>query len=337
MTSDRARAIVATVSDGTRAAEEKTMRANLGSNGTAGEIVSLDWWASHRTGGAGAPAIRVLLADGAGLVRAGLRALLEADQGIEVVAEAASGEEAVSMAIENRPDVVLIDVALPGLDGLQATRQILASPGLSHVKVLILGDDEMDEDLFGALRAGATGFLVKDTDAPELLRAVRVLAGGGAQLSPRVTRRLLQELVSQPDPERPVPERLEELTAREREVMTLVALGLTNDEIAGRLVVSPATAKTHVSRTMIKLHARDRAKLVALAYETGFVQPGQSGTEVEMVPPVHRGSELGRQRRHSGTAVTTGRTRVAPAELRVHAPRALAAAIALAPQVDHPL
>jgi DNA-binding NarL/FixJ family response regulator len=337
MTSDRARAIVGTVSDGTRAAEEETMRAHLGGNGTAGEIVSLDWWASHRTGGDGAPAIRVLLADGAGLVRAGLRALLEADEGIEVVAEAARGEEAVSMAIENRPDVVLMDVALPGLDGLRATRQILAAPGLSHVKVLILGDDELDEDLFGALRAGATGFLVKDTDAPELLRAVRVLAGGGAQLSPRVTRRLLQELVSQPDPERPVPERLEELTAREREVMTLVALGLTNDEIAGRLVVSPATAKTHVSRAMIKLHARDRAKLVALAYETGFVQPGQSGTEVEMVPPVRRGSDLARRSRHSGAAATTGRSHGAPADLRVRTPRAVGAAIALARQVDHPL
>jgi DNA-binding NarL/FixJ family response regulator len=337
MTPDLPRAIVEPMVDGIRAAEEETMRSQIGGNGTSGEIISLDWWASHRTGGDGAPAVRVLLADGAGLVRAGLRALLEAGEGIEVVAEASRGEDAVSMAIEKRPDVVLMDVRLPGLDGLRATRQILAAPGLSHVKVLILGEDELDEDLFGALRAGATGFLVKDTEAPELLRAVRVLAGGGAQLSPRVTRRLLQELVSQPDPERPVPEQLEELTAREREVMTLVALGLTNDEIAGRLVVSPATAKTHVSRAMIKLHARDRAKLVALAYETGFVQPGQSGTEVELAPPIRRGSDLRRRSRYSGTAAAGGRSRVAPGDLRVRAPRALGAAIALARQVEQPV
>jgi DNA-binding NarL/FixJ family response regulator len=323
------------------------MPSHMGGNGTRAEIVSLDWWASRRAGSETAPAIRVLLADGAGLVRAGLRALLEADQGIEVVAEAARGEEAVSMAIEKRPDVVLMDVGLPGLDGLRATRQILAAPGLSHVKVLILGEDELDEDLFGALRAGATGFLVKDADAPELLRAVRVLAGGGAQLSPRVTRRLLQELVSHPDPELPVPEQLEELTAREREVMTLVALGLTNDEIAGRLVVSPATAKTHVSRAMIKLHARDRAKLVALAYETGFVQPGQSSTEVELVTQARRGSDFARLNHRSGPAAAAGRSHRAPADLRVRAaravgvtraPRSVGAAVALASQVvDHPL
>jgi DNA-binding NarL/FixJ family response regulator len=223
------------------------------------------------------PAIRVLLAESVGLVRAGFRALLESEPNITVAAEAASGEEAVAVAKETRPDVVLMDVCLPGLDGLEATRLILADPGVSHVKVLILSADELDEDLFGALRAGASGFLVKDTEPVELLRAVRVLAGGGAQLSPCVTRRLLQEFASHLDPKRAVPEQLEELTAREREVVALVALGLTNDEIAARLVVSPATAKTHVSRAMVKLHARDRAKLVALAYETGFVVPRAPG------------------------------------------------------------
>jgi DNA-binding NarL/FixJ family response regulator len=312
----------------------------MGGDGTPGNIISLDWWASHRTGGDYAPAIRVLLADGAGLVRAGLRALLEAEQGINVIAEAASGEEAVAQAIEMRPDVVLMDVGLPGLDGLQATRQILATPGLSHVKVMILSEDELDEGLFGALRAGATGFLVKDTDAVELLRAVRVVAGGGAQLSPRLTRRLLQELVSQPDPQRPVPARLEELTAREREVMTLVALGMTNDEIAERLVVSPATAKTHVSRAMVKLHARDRAKLVALAYETGFVRPGQQESQPEFVQPSFGASHVAVRSRYpgkSGAAVTTGRAHSAAADARVRAPRGATASVGLARRVDHPV
>jgi DNA-binding NarL/FixJ family response regulator len=294
------RAIVPPVIDSTRSAEEQTMRAHVGGNDTPGEIISLDWWASHRTGGDSSPAIRVLLADGAALVRAGLRALLEGEPGIRVVSEATCGEDAVALAIEMRPDVVLMDVRLPGLDGIQATRRILAAPGLSHAKVLILSEDGPDEDVFGALRAGATGFLVKDTEAVELVRAVRVLAAGGAQLSPHATRRLLEELVSQPDPERPVPERLEELTAREREVMTLVALGLTNDEIAERLVVSPATAKTHVSRAMVKLHARDRAKLVALAYETGFVRPGPPQTETEFVQPTYRGSHVALRRRRAG-------------------------------------
>jgi DNA-binding NarL/FixJ family response regulator len=313
----------------------------MGGDGTPGNIISLDWWASHRTGGTFAPAIRVLLADGAGLVRAGLRALLEAEQGISVIAEAATGEEAVAKAIEMRPDVVLIDVALPGLDGLQATRQILATPGLSHVKVMILSEDELDEGLFGALRAGATGFLVKDTDAVELLRAVRVLAGGGAQLSPRLTRRLLQELVSQPDPQRPVPERLEELTAREREVMTLVALGLTNDEIAERLVVSPATAKTHVSRAMVKLHARDRAKLVALAYETGFVRPGQQHeAQPDFLQPALRAPHVPVRTRHPGKATAAaqaGRAHIAAADPRVRAPRGATASLGLARRVEHPV
>ena len=275
------------------------MRAHMNGIGTLSEVISLDGWAAHRTAGEGSPGIRVLLADGAGLVRAGVRALLESEPDITVVAEAASGEEAVAVAIETRPDVVLMDAGLPGQNGLEATRQILAAPGMSHVSVLILSADAMDEDIFGALRAGATGFLVRDTEPVELLRAVHVLAGGGAQLSPSVTRRLLQEFASRPgasrsDLKRPVPEWLEELTAREREVMTLVALGLTNDEIAERLVVSPATAKTHVSRAMVKLHVRDRAKLVALAYETGFVQPHQHEVETGFAQPADHG---GRSRR----------------------------------------
>jgi DNA-binding NarL/FixJ family response regulator len=202
-----------------------------------------------------------------------MRELLEEAGDIAVTGEAASGGEAVALASEIRPDVVLMNVRLPGLDGLEATRRIIADAELSQVEVLMLIKDERDEDLFGALRAGASGFLTMDTEPAELLRAVRALAGGGVQLSPTVTRRLIDEFASQPNPRRLTPELFEELTAREREVVALVASGLTNDEIAEQLVVSPATAKTHVSRSMVKLHAHDRAKLVALAYQTGFAQP----------------------------------------------------------------
>jgi DNA-binding NarL/FixJ family response regulator len=182
------------------------------------------------------------------------------------------------LAGEVRPDVVLMSVRLPGLGGLEATRRITGDPELSGVEVLMLSEDERDEDLFGALRAGASGFLVMDTEPAELLRAVRVLAGGGVLLSPSVARRLVDEVVSQPDPRRVSPGLFEELTVREREVVALVALGLNNDEIAELLVVSPATAKTHVSRSMLKLAVRDRAKLVALAYQTGFaLAPGERG------------------------------------------------------------
>jgi DNA-binding NarL/FixJ family response regulator len=215
----------------------------------------------------------VLLADGDRLVRAALRGMLERGGEIAVAAEAGSGREAVALATEVRPDVVLMNVRLPGLGGLEATRRITADPELSGVEVLMLSAEQRDEDLFGALRAGVSGFLTMDTEPAELLRAVRVLAGGGVQLSPSVTRRLIDEFASQPDPGRAIPGLFEELTVREREVVTLVAFGLTNDEIAELLVVSPATAKTHVSRAMVKLHARDRAQLVALAYQTGFAQP----------------------------------------------------------------
>jgi DNA-binding NarL/FixJ family response regulator len=222
--------------------------------------------------------IGVLLADGQGLVRAGMRALLEGEPGLVVLGDAASGDEAVALARRLRPDVLLIDLGVPGLDGLEATRRITSDAGLPDVSVVILTAGENDGDLFDALRAGASGFLVKDTEPADLVRAVRVVASGGAQLSPSSASRLIREFASQPDPQRPVPELLDELTAREREVMTLVAMGLTNGEIAERLVVSPATAKTHVSRTMVKLRAHDRAKLVVLAYEAGYVEPGRGAT-----------------------------------------------------------
>jgi DNA-binding NarL/FixJ family response regulator len=229
--------------------------------------------------------IKVLLADGEGLVRAGFRALLDHEPGIRVAGEAADGEQAVALARRTRPDVILMDIRLPGLDGLEATRRILSDPDLTGVRVVMLTACEREEDLFGALRAGASGFLVKDIQPAELLRAVRVVAAGQAQLSPSVTRVLIEEFAAQPDPQRLIPEQLQELTPREREVMTLVAMGHTNDGIAERLVVTPATAKTHVSRAMMKLHARDRAKLVAVAYETGFVKARRQGRGEPSAPP----------------------------------------------------
>jgi DNA-binding NarL/FixJ family response regulator len=262
---------------------------------SAGELIVLGRPGSEQSGGDCSPAISVLLAESAGLVRAGLRALLEDSADITVAGQAATGEDAVAVAIERRPDVVLMDVRLSGLSGVEATRRIVADPDLSHVKVLMLSASDGDEDLFGALRAGASGFLMKDTEPADLLRAVRAVAGGGAHLAPNVTRRLIEEFTCIPDMQRPCPVALEELTAREREVVTLVALGLSNDEIAQRLVVSPATAKTHVSRAMVKLHARDRAKLVALAYETGFVEP----------PHRHSNAPLPHQRRTGPVAITS--------------------------------
>jgi DNA-binding NarL/FixJ family response regulator len=216
-----------------------------------------------------APAIRTLIVDSHRLVRAGIRVLLEDQHDVTVAGEASSGDEAVELARQARPDVVVMDVRIAGLDGIQATRQILAEvPG---VKVLLLMTSETDESIFEALNAGALGLLVKDSDAGELLRAVRVLATGGTLLSPRLMRRVIDEFVSLVPRRGPSPGDLAELTAREREVMALVAAGLSNEEIARRLVVSPATAKTHVSRTLRKLDARDRAQLVVLAYETGLV------------------------------------------------------------------
>ena len=217
--------------------------------------------------------IRVLLADDQVLVRAGFRALLDAQEDIEVVGEAGDGDQAVRLARELAPDIVLMDIRMPGTDGLAATRQIAADGQLANVRVVILTTFELDEYVFEAVRSGASGFLVKDTEPDELVQAVRVVAGGDALLSPSVTRRLIGEFAARAkEPHRPGG--LVELTDREREVLALVGDGLSNDEIAKRLYVSPATAKTHVSRAMIKLHARDRAQLVVIAYESGLVRPG---------------------------------------------------------------
>jgi DNA-binding NarL/FixJ family response regulator len=220
--------------------------------------------------------IRVLLADDQILVRAGFRALLDAQSDIEVVGEAADGEQALRQVRELAPDAVLMDIRMPLMDGLAATRQITADPALEKVKVVILTTFELDEYVFEAIRAGASGFLVKDTEPEELLRAVRAVVDGDALLSPGVTRRLIAEFAAR-SKEPATAASLDQLTDREREVMALVGIGLSNDEIARRLVVSPLTAKTHVSRAMVKLAARDRAQLVVLAYESGLVRPGWLG------------------------------------------------------------
>ena len=217
--------------------------------------------------------IRVLLADDQMLVRAGFRALLDAQDDIEVVGEAADGDEAVRLARETVPDVVLMDIRMPGMDGLEATRRILDDSDLRDVRVIMLTTFDLDEHVFEALGAGASGFLVKDTEPVELLRGVRLVAAGEALLSPGVTRRLIAEFASQRPRSGPAPAELEQLTDREREVVGLVALGLSNEEIAETLVISPATAKTHVSRAMMKVGARDRAQLVVLAYQSGLVVP----------------------------------------------------------------
>jgi DNA-binding NarL/FixJ family response regulator len=238
--------------------------------------------------------VRVLLVDDQGLVRAGFRALLEDADDVEVVGEAGDGAAAVELARATRPDVVLMDIRMPVLDGLEATRRIVADELLAGVRVLVLTTFELDEYVFEALAAGASGFLLKNTDPVELLRAVRVVAEGEALLAPSVTRRLIAEFAGRPDrlglpgrsgsipgrPQahsRPFGVDLDVLTDREREVMALVGAGLSNEEIAGRLVVSPATARTHVSRAMVKLGARDRAQLVVFAYESGLVSPGHAG------------------------------------------------------------
>ncbi|MGW6396517.1 response regulator [Streptomyces sp. NPDC055103] len=221
--------------------------------------------------------IRVVLADDQTLVRAGFRSILSDEDDIEVVGEAGDGEQAITLARELRPDVVLMDIRMPVLDGIEATRRLTSDERLEGVRVVVLTTFDADDHVYGALRAGASGFLVKDTEPMELLHAVRVVARGDALIAPAVTRRLIAEFAEraggagrQPDPG----PRLNALTEREREVLGLVGAGLSNDEIAGRLVLSPATAKTHVSRIMTKLAVRDRAQLVILAYESGMITPG---------------------------------------------------------------
>ncbi|THA78708.1 response regulator transcription factor [Streptomyces sp. A0592] len=214
--------------------------------------------------------IRVLLVDDQPLIRSGFRAFLDLEDDIEVVAEAANGQEGLELARELVPDIALIDIQMPVLDGIEATRRIAADPALTGVHVVILTNYGLDEYVFNALSAGAAGFLVKDIEPEDFLHAVRVAARGDALLAPSITRKLINRYVSQPLPSTTEPA-LEELTSREREAVVLVAQGLSNDEIADRMVISPLTAKTHVNRAMTKLHARDRAQLVILAYESGLV------------------------------------------------------------------
>ncbi|MDK0524192.1 response regulator transcription factor [Streptomyces sp. ML-6] len=219
--------------------------------------------------------IRVLLVDDQPLIRSGFRALLDLEDDIEVVAEAADGEEGLELAREHLPDIALIDIQMPVVDGIEATRRIAADPALAQVRVVVLTNYGMDEYVFDALRAGAAGFLVKDIVPDDLLHAVRVAARGDALLAPSITRKLIDRYISQPL-DTGAEAGLEELTSREREAVALVARGLSNDQIADRMVISPLTAKTHINRAMAKLHARDRAQLVILAYESGLVAPRNS-------------------------------------------------------------
>ncbi|MFI8003572.1 response regulator [Streptomyces sp. NPDC086010] len=218
--------------------------------------------------------IRILLADDQRLVRAGIRGILDDEDDLQVVAEAADGQAALAACHALHPDVVLMDIRMPGMDGLEAARRIAADERLAAVKVVMLTTFDLDDYVYGALRAGATGFLVKDTEPEELLYAVRLAVRGDALISPSITRRLIAEFAARPDNAREPDERLEVLTGREREVMRLIASGRTNDEIAAQLVVSPLTAKTHVSRIMAKLGARDRSQVVVMAYEYRMVAPG---------------------------------------------------------------
>ncbi|WP_406284505.1 response regulator [Streptomyces sp. NBC_00209] len=218
--------------------------------------------------------IRILLADDQRLVRAGIRGILDDEDDLHVVAEAADGRAALVACRELLPDVVLMDIRMPGTDGLEAARRIAADERLADVKVVMLTTFDLDEYVYGALRSGATGFLLKDTEPAELLHAVRVAARGDALISPSVTRRLIAEFAERPERSRTPDRRLDVLTGREREVMRLIAAGRTNGEIAAQLVVSPLTAKTHVSRIMAKLGARDRSQVVVMAYEYGLVVPG---------------------------------------------------------------
>ncbi|MET7747563.1 response regulator transcription factor [Micromonospora sp. NPDC005367] len=218
--------------------------------------------------------IRVLLVDDQPLLRSAFRALLDVEDDIEVVAEAADGEKGLALAKEHLPDIALIDIQMPIMDGIEATRRIAADPTLAGVHVVILTNYGLDEHVFHALRAGAAGFLVKDIQPEDFLHAIRVAARGDALLAPSITRKLIDRYVTEPL-HTGVDTKLKELTNRERETVALLAQGLSNDQIAERMVISPLTAKTHVNRAMMKLHARDRAQLVVLAYESGLVVPRQ--------------------------------------------------------------
>lgn len=224
--------------------------------------------------------IRILLADDQPLVRVGLRALIEAEPDLTVVAEAAGGQQVLDLARRERPDVIVMDIRMPGMDGLAATEAIAADSELAAVRVLILTTFEIDEYVFRALKAGAGGFLLKDADPAEILRAIRVVAAGDALLSPSVTRRVVEAFTPPAAPTKARPDLVADLTDREREVVALVGQGLSNDEIGARLFISSATARTHVSRALGKLDARDRAQLVVFAYEAGLVAPGDG------LPPV---------------------------------------------------
>lgn len=217
--------------------------------------------------------IKVLLADDEVLVRSGFKALLELEDGIEVVGEATNGAQAVDRARATRPDVVLMDIRMPSMDGIEATRAIVGMRGLEQVRILILTTYETDAYVFEALQAGASGFLLKDAGPAELLHGIRVVAGGEALLAPRITRRLIGQVTASRQAAKVGEERLASLTQREREVLALVGRGLSNDEIGAELFLSPATARTHVSHAMGKLGARDRAQLVVIAYQTGLVTP----------------------------------------------------------------
>lgn len=216
--------------------------------------------------------IRVLLLDDQPLLRSGFRALLDAEDDIEVVAEAANGKEGLALARKHQPDIALVDIQMPVMDGIETTRQVAADPSLAGMHVVILTNYGVDEYVFNALRAGAAGFLVKDIEPEDLLHSVRVAARGDALLAPSITKLLISRYVAQP-PGLEVGTTLDELTNREREAVAMAAQGLSNDEIADRMVISPLTAKTHINRAMIKLQARDRAQLVVFAYESGLVAP----------------------------------------------------------------
>ncbi|MDQ6817233.1 MAG: response regulator transcription factor [Actinomycetota bacterium] len=223
-------------------------------------------------------ATRVVLAEDQPMVRSGFRALLDSEPDIEVAGEAATGVEALEQVRALRPEVVVMDIRMPEMDGLEATRRITADAALNHTRVLVLTTFELDEYVFAALHAGASGFLLKGGEPADLIRAIRVVAGGDSLLAPSVTRRLIETYVSRPEPAiHPPPRGIDELTVREREVLGLIATGLTNAEIAHELHLSPLTAKTHVSRILMKLDARDRVQLVVMAYQTGLVPtPGQA-------------------------------------------------------------